>query len=391
MKICFVNPTRLQRPIYVVAKRLADRGHTVTVLQPEGMIQRYPSWENVSVISLPCRYVPEARYTLPSLGQEYRILEQLVREQKYDLIHVQDYQNLTALPPVWIKRRLGVPITLVNNALVGVDWHYGKLLFDQIARLYTYTVGRLILRAYDRLFFLYRRLAFQTAKLLGCRIPPWEVVPIGVDTACFYHVPDSGLHKQLQIPDAAKVILFVGRLSAVKRVEWVIDLTRRLHANGRQVQTIIVGGGKLGNLATENYLRRLAEPLGPAVLFTGPVSQSDLRQYYSIAHVVVLPSLSEGLPNVLLEAGACRTPCVASDVGGVAEIIQQGETGYFFPPAEFDAFVNRVETILNDPLRIGQMGVKAQESVLSHFEWDKIVDRYELAFQHVVGRHYGLL
>jgi len=56
VKICFVNPTRLQCPIYVVAKLLADRGHTVTVVQPAGMIHRDPNWENVPLITLPCRY-----------------------------------------------------------------------------------------------------------------------------------------------------------------------------------------------------------------------------------------------------------------------------------------------------------------------------------------------
>ncbi len=384
MKICFVNPTRLQRPIYVVAKHLADRGHTVTVLQPEGMIQRYPSWENVPLISLPCRYVPEARYALPSMRLEFQILEELIRKQGYELVHVQDYQNLTALPPIWIRKRCHIPITLVNNALVGVDWQYGKWFFDQVARIYTLTLGRQILHSYDRLFFLYEGLAQQAQTFLKDGIPSWEVIPIGVDPHLFYPMRGSTLRRKLGITDSENVILFVGRLSAVKRIEWVIELTSRLLSQRLPVRTIIVGGGQLGNLATEVHLRRLAGALDQAVLFVGPKGQSDLREYYAIADVVVLPSLSEGLPNVLLEASACAVPCVASDVGGVVDIIRHGETGYVFPPDNFEALVSYVETILNDQALARRMGQQSCEQVLTRFNWERITDRYEQVFRELV-------
>lgn len=386
MKICFVNPTKGQRPIYVVAKQLADRGHTCTVLQPSGGGQRYPAWDNVQIINLPCRYVPEARYTLPPLRLEYQILRGLIQEQGYDLIHVQDYSYLTALPPIWIKERLSVPITLVNNALPGIDWQYGKWPFDQVARLYTYTLGRFILCSYDRLFFLSKLTAQQAQKLLGSNIPPWKVIPIGVDSRLFHRVRDSTKRGELGIQDSEKVILFVGRLVVVKRVELVIELTEKLLARGIAVRTIIIGGGELGNRPTEDWYHQLAQPLGQAVIFTGPKRQDELREYYSIADVVVLPSRSESFGNVLIEAGACEVPCVASDVGGVSGILQHGKTGYVFPPNDFDAFVNFVDTLLRDDKQAQKMGRQARERVTALFNWEKIVDRYEQVFRELVGR-----
>jgi glycosyltransferase involved in cell wall biosynthesis len=384
MKICFVNPTRLQREIYVIAHRLAERGHTVTVLQPSGAIQKYPAWKNVGVLPIPCHYVPEARYALPALIHEYRLLAYFVRAQQYDLVHVQDYQYLTALPPVWVRKQYGTPITLVNNALVGVDWHYGKWPFDQVAAVYTHTLGRFLHHAYNRIIFLTRYLEQQTRRCFGPTLPPSEVIPFGVDFSCFYRVEQATKRQELGIAPYEKVILFVGRFVGWKRVELVIELTRQLRTKGLPVRAIIIGGGKWGNRATEERYHALARPLGSAVVFTGPKQQDELRDYLSMADVLVLPSLSETFGNVLLEAGACKLACVASEVGGVPEVIAHGETGYLFPPHDVATLVSCVEELLRNTQQAQKMGEQAYQRVKALFDWERIVDRYERLFDEVI-------
>jgi L-malate glycosyltransferase len=384
MKLCFVNPTRLQREIYVIAHRLAERGHRVTILQPTGAIQKYPAWRNVGVIPLPCHYVPEARYALPDLVREYRLLEHFVRNEHYDIIHVQDYQYVTALPPIWVRRRYGTPITLVNNALVGVDWRYGRWPFDQVATMYTRTVGRMIHQSYQRLIVLTRYLEQQTRQCYGTRLPPTEVIPFGVDVSCFYRVDAARKRQELGLAAHEKVIVFIGRFVGWKRVELVIELTRRLQQAGLPTRAIIIGGGRWGNPATEARYHRLARSSGSAVIFTGPQPQEALREYLSLADVLVLPSLSETFGNVLLEAGACQVPCVASAVGGVPEVIAHGETGYLFPPDDTEAFFAYVEELLRDEQKARTMGQRAYERVTALFDWEQIVNRYERLFQEVI-------
>jgi len=385
MKVCFVNPTMQPRPIYVLAKRLADRGHECTIMQPSGGWQRYPAWDNVRVIVSPCRYVPEIRYTIPPLREQARLLEELVVDEGYDLIHVQEYFYLTALPPIWIKRRCGVPITLVNNALVGVSWRYGPWHIHQATKLFTHTVGTRVLRAYDRLFFLYGTLAQDTARLLGKRMPPYEIVPVGIDPDRFHREDGSALRRELGIEPFERVVLFVGRFAAVKRVEYVIGLAQRLQERDVPARTVIVGGGQLGNRASEKRYHQLAEPLGSRVIFTGPRDPDELRYYYSIADVVVQPSRSEALAGYpVLEGAACRVPSVVSDVGGTREVVEHGVSGYVFPVDDFDAFCSYVEELLIDDRLARSMGRRAQELVLSRFDWERIVDRYERAFRELV-------
>lgn len=384
MKICFVNPTRLQREIYLIAHGLAQRGHRVTVLQPSGAICKYPAWPHVGVLPIPCNYVPEVRYTLPSLRAEYRLLEYLVRREQYELILVQDYQYVTALPPILLRRRYGVPITLVNNALVGVGWQYGKWLFDQVAWGYTHSLGRVIMQSYDRLVFLHQQLAAQTQALLGGAMPPHEVIPFGVELARFSRVDASAKREELGIQAGEKVLVFAGRLVVVKRVEWIVALVRQLREEGLPVRAVIAGGGRWGNPATELAYRELTRPLGDAVRFVGPQSHDALRTLYSLADVVVLPSRSEGWPAVLMEAAACGVPCVASDVGGVREMVQHGETGFVFPPADFAAFVHFVRLLLQDEPMAQRMGAQARTRVEA-FDWAKIINRYEELFAHLIG------
>jgi glycosyltransferase involved in cell wall biosynthesis len=390
MNICFVNPTRLPRPpIYVIAKGLADRGHTCTVLQPSSAWPRYPAWDNVKVVTLPCRYMPEIRWTLPPLRLEYRILAQLVSESKCDLVHCLDYFTLPALPPIWIRRRMGVPISLVNNALVGIGWQYGKWPFDHLTKLYTYSLGRLVLRSYNRLFFLYEGLAQETRQLLKGKMPPYQVIPNGVDLNHFYPVPGSSKRHELGIRDSEQVILFVGRLVAVKRVEWIVALTRRLLSQGLRVRTIIVGGGSLGNPDAEQRYHDLAADLGKAVLFTGPQPQESLREYYSIADLVVQSSRSEGTPSVLREAAACAVPSVASDVGDTGELVQHNVTGYVFPRDDFEAMVGYVRQVLKNPSQAREMGHRAREIVRSRYSWPLAIDKYERAFEAMINDASG--
>jgi len=356
------------------------------MLQPSPCWQRYPEWDNVTIIDLPCRYMPEIRYAVPSLRQEYQILANLVQESKCDVILAMDYFTLPSLPPVWIRRRLGVPITLVNNALVGITWKYGRWYIDCLTKLYSQTLGRYVLSSYDRLFFLYHDLAKNARDFLGKSMPPWEVAPVGVDLACYHRVHNSGKRHELGIAESDKVVLFVGRLAVVKRVDLIIEMTRRLTGKGLAVRTVIVGGGVLGNPATEERYRQLAQPLGSSVIFTGPKLPEEVRDYYSIADVVVQASMSEGLGSfAVLEAAACGVPSVASDVGGTREAVEHGVTGYVFDADDLDAMCNYVEILLNDPGQARAMGRQAQEKITTLFDWENIADQYEQAFQELIG------
>src|SRR5262249_51894485 len=124
---------------------------------------------------------------------------------------------------------------------------------------------------------------------------------------------------------------------------------------------------------------------GRNVDFLGTADDADLPSLYQSAEVFVLPSvhttrygrtvrISELLGLSVLEAMACGTPVVASAVGGVPEIVTDGETGFLVPPGDVDALRERVGLLLGDPGRARRMGAAARESVLERFTWQRVAE-----------------
>ncbi len=121
------------------------------------------------------------------------------------------------------------------------------------------------------------------------------------------------------------------------------------------------------------------------VIFTGYVPHNQIYKYYLIADVFVLPSLSEGLPTVLLEASAAGKPCVASNVNGVSDIIVHEETGYLIERLDINSYKRYVKVLLTNEDLAKEMGKKAADYVKENFNWDVIVDKYEKIYRQVIN------
>ncbi|MDY0341356.1 MAG: glycosyltransferase [Coriobacteriia bacterium] len=170
---------------------------------------------------------------------------------------------------------------------------------------------------------------------------PIEVVNMGFDADRFR--PDANARKTLGVPDDERVVLYAGNLEPVKRVEVLISAFARLVREGRADRLIIVGGGSLreslGQLVTD-------ADIAGSVTFVGQLPQEDLVHWMNAADAFVLPSRSEGLGTVLLEAMACGTPCVASRVGGVPEVLDES-CGRLVPSGDEDALRDAIDDIVS--------------------------------------------
>lgn len=166
----------------------------------------------------------------------------------------------------------------------------------------------------------------------------------GVDTILFHPGDRSAARARLGLPAAARAVLWVGRMVPVKGLETLLDAWARLRA-GADSRLYLVGDGPM-QAGLEARAARLA--LGGRVVFVGAMAQSGLADWYRSADLTVLPSLSEGIPNVLLESLACGTPFVASDVGGVREIGADPERD-LVPAGDSTALAALLERRLLDP------------------------------------------
>ncbi len=196
-----------------------------------------------------------------------------------------------------------------------------------------------------------------------------SVVPCGVNIRQFRPLDKSLSRLQLGLGDE-KIILFVGRIERLKGIEKVIQSLPFLgHIKPR---LIIVGED--GNRQGETiYLKRMAESLGvvDSVTFSGLVAYENLPVYYNAADVCVFPSYYESFGLVPLESLACGTPVVATSVGDLPNIIQQGKTGYVLINNDPQAISLKLEAILTG--KAARMGNQSQISQsVFRFGWQNV-------------------
>lgn len=143
------------------------------------------------------------------------------------------------------------------------------------------------------------------------------------------------------------LVVWVGRMVGLKRVDLLIQATRMLKEQGRRVRVCLLGSGPC-----RDQWQQLAQAEGVAdqIQFMGPVSHDQLADWYRAADLTVLCSESEGLPNVLRESVACGTPFVSTDVGSIKEIADP-DYSELVPKHDADALARGIETVLSGPHR----------------------------------------
>ena len=387
MKLCFINPTGQGRTVvYELAKHLvSEKGHEVVILQPGSQYQFVkrtyfqPFKKGVEIIYFPAFFFPNINYNLPHFNKQIRILSKLCAEQECKIIQACDHNHLNSIAPIIVKRKYKIPVILTFNALPGYSWFYGNHFVDAIAKMYTFSIGKKILNSYDRVVLLYSR-ALEEVEKFGVSKERACVIPNGVDVENFSRSSDiDQLRAKLSLKNDEKVLLFVGRLAKVKRVEVLIALTKSLTKEGFRLKTLVVGDGPDIKL-----YEKLARPIRNNVIFVGKVPYTELAKYYSMADVFVLPSLSEGLPHVLLEASAAGKPCVATNVNGTSDIVVHGKTGYLVERWNIDAYHDYVKVLLEDEQLSKKMGSTAVQFVKENFSWDVVIDKYEKIYEDVI-------
>ena len=182
--------------------------------------------------------------------------------------------------------------------------------------------------------------------------------------------------KEWRIDEQSALIGTVGRLVPVKGHTVLLEALRILHESNRTVKLLIVGDGPLrGQL--EREVRNLG--LERSVIFAGHQAQS--YDFINMMDVFVLPSLHEGIPMVLLEALALQRPVVATCVGGIPEIISQGETGLLAQPADAVSLAESIRQFIEDRSRAVRVGKAGRTRVEKEFNAQimakKTMDMYE--------------
>jgi glycosyltransferase involved in cell wall biosynthesis len=195
--------------------------------------------------------------------------------------------------------------------------------------------------------------------------------PNGVPLPRSLDTDRTSLRAHLGLNRASLVVVFVGRLTAPKMPEWLLDAWVEIAREYPDTQLVFVGDGEKKTML-EGDARRAG--LEKSVFFRGQVSQ--VEDYLKSADIYVLPSTSEGMPLALLEAMAVGLPVIVSRVGGICDVIRHDENGLLFEPGDTSGLVRCLSRLMASRQRRSMLGAQARRAVEQHFSLNAAADRY---------------
>jgi glycosyltransferase involved in cell wall biosynthesis len=222
-------------------------------------------------------------------------------------------------------------------------------------------------------------------EFLECGVPPERIVSIknGIDTTRFSPVSPSertALRRRLGLPDGL-LCTYTGKLNRMKGLEMLLRAWRRLLARHPEFHLVLVGSGANQFLSCEDELRAFVREIGleRSVTFTGAVS--NVHEYLLASDLFVFPSESEALPISLVEAMACGLPVVATRVGGIPDVVDDGVDGRLIEVGDEDGLVSAVEILSENPGTRAQFGRAARAKTVAAFGIDAVAEAHERLFR----------
>ena len=385
----YPNPVNRHAGVFVhnQCKALIHAGIEIRVVSPIPSFPFYYKWngyqkmpkktemEGISVQYVPTRMFPGG-FFFSTYGYFYQqalqpVLKELYKEFPFDLIHCH-----TIFPDgnagIRLKKHFQVPVL---STIHGSD----LLLYPKRSKgVYKQTL--LALQESDQIITVSQRLQNEAETI-------WENARIqtiynGFDPEQFQPGDQIEARRKLNLPLEKKICLFVGNLYPVKGLFDLFQAFSKLAEQTDQVQLVIVGDGKL-----KVPLQKEASKLGlqSAISFMGRRSYDEIPSWLQSADVVVLSSLSEGMPSILLESMACGKPMVATDVGGIAEILKDGETGRLVPARNPTKLAEAlIELLVTHPEQVTKMGENAYRASQA-FTWSKNAEKVTNLYQQVLS------
>ncbi len=220
-----------------------------------------------------------------------------------------------------------------------------------------------------------------------------SIIPPGVDLNRFQPIDKKTAKRRVGIPCGDANILFAGRIEPLKGIDTMLRamalLQERCPAAVENCCMAIVGGDPWADDLDDEMarLQQLCADLDihDLVVFLGAKDQEILPNYYAAAEMVVMPSHYESFGMVALEAMAMGTPVIASEVGGLAHLVQDGHTGYHVPSRDPEALADRIFALLSNPHCREFLGHNAREYA-KKYSWTNIVKRMMLEYEKVPTR-----
>jgi glycosyltransferase involved in cell wall biosynthesis len=216
-----------------------------------------------------------------------------------------------------------------------------------------------------------------------------ERVPYGADASAFQVAPGTGeaLRRRLGLGEDAVVVAGVGRLIPVKGFEYLVDAHAAALASSPELRLVLVGDGD-GRSGLEARIRALG--VSDTVVLAGAAPPAEIPAYMAASDVIAVPSIRhggyvDGLPNVALEAMAAGKPVVGSRVGGIPELVRDGENGVLVPEKDAGVLAEALVALARDPELRARLGANGREEIREERSWDAVGRRLVEVYDRVLA------
>lgn len=366
---------------YFWARELSRRGNRIFVLRHKMPREPLVSMKDeVKVVEVS----PAIRYQggLPSsLGENLgyflnaiRVGKKIVRKQKIDVIHCNNYTPIVA--GSFVARSTNIPfIVTIHDVFSLAGPEYWKLWASQFG---VSPLSSIIGPLFERVTLKAPANVIHTVSqrsrkdLIECGVKrPIVVIPNGLDLSLY---PDSEGNPSF----STHHVVFIGRLVFYKNLEVLIRAFQKVSRVIPDAKLVIVGDGPMRK-TWETYVARLN--LADNVEFKGFVSYREKVRILNDSVALVFPSLLEGFGLVILEAFACKKPVIVSDVEPLTELVVDGYNGYLVNPVDSDEWSEKIISLMQNPEMAMEMGLRGRELTEKQYTTERVVDRLERLYQ----------
>ncbi|MFC0188361.1 glycosyltransferase [Fictibacillus aquaticus] len=311
----------------------------------------------------------------------FKEMEEILPLDQYDLIH--SHYWISGILARQFRRKYDIPFIHTSHSL-GIARQKATGVADE--RRLSYEKG--ILRSANRVIA-----TTQNEKSLIHEFvkqpAPVDIIPIGV-SSLFKPYPHKSVRSQLGLHGPS--IVYAGRLEETKGVKTLLNAFRHLVRVGDlpdSTKLYLIGGDEdqidsRGLPVNEEY-RSLVKGIEQRVSFLGPKNQEELALYFSAATCSVVPSYYESFGMVAAEAQACGCPVIASRVGGLQDVVAEGETGLLVRPNDEEDLALTLEILLQNELIASRLGKQAARFADQVYRWPAIAQKIEKSYKEVLS------
>jgi N-acetyl-alpha-D-glucosaminyl L-malate synthase BshA len=356
-----------------LGKELAERGHTVHFISYALPTRVCELGERLQFHEVEMFDYPLFEFPPYDLALASKILE-VAEGARLDVLHM--HYAIPHATAAYLAREMYKPV----RYLPFVTTLHGTDITLVGSRKSFLPITRFSIAQSDALTSISQYLADETCRTFGhCAV---EVIPNFINAAEYRRRENEALRRELA-PRGEKLLMHVSNFRPVKRI------TDCIHAFARVKTQLPARLVMCGDGPEREGAEALARSYGIAadVVFAGQVP--NIADYLSVADLLLLPSETESFGLAALEAMACETPVIATRVGGLPEVVRDGETGFLVALADTQAMAERAMEILSDERKQRAMGARGRAWAIERFNTEIVIPQYETLYERIAGAASG--